>query len=374
VSHLALSVLGPLQISLDGQPVSGFESSKVRALLAYLAVDPDSAHSRDALIGLLWPERPERAARSNLSQALANLRQVLGDRKIQAPFLLINAAAIQFNCQSDYWLDLRHFDALLAACDRHPHRGKERCHACLHRLAEAASLYRGSFLDHFPLGSSVAFEEWVLMKRERLQQLALSALGRLAEGRLRQGEPEQAYAYAVRQLELDPWREEAHRQAMRALALRGERTMALEQYARCRQVLRVELGVEPAQETTALVERIRAGLSASTVTPVSIRNLPLLPTVLVGRATDIAELSARVENPACRLITLVGPGGVGKTRLALAVAATQADTFEQGAAFVALDSLSSADWLAATILQALGITLLAQADPKAQLLAVLSHQ
>jgi uncharacterized protein YqcC (DUF446 family) len=200
------------------------------------------------------------------------------------------------------------------------------------------------------------------LKQERVRQLALGALGRLAERRIRQGEPEQAYAYAVRQLEIDPWREEAHRQAMQALALRGERTAALEQYARCRQVLRAELGVEPAQETIPLVERIQAGLTVSEATPASIRILPMLSTALVGRTTEIAELSARVENPACRLTTLVGPGGIGKTRLALAVAATEADTFEHGSAFVALDSLSSADWLTVIILQALGTALRAQGD------------
>jgi predicted ATPase len=95
---------------------------------------------------------------------------------------------------------------------------------------------------------------------------------------------------------------------------------------------------------------------------------------MVGRTAELSELSARLENPACRLITLVGPGGIGKTWLALAVAAAEAATFEHEAAFVALDSLNSADWLPATILQAMGIPLLEQGDAKTQLLEALRQQ
>jgi DNA-binding SARP family transcriptional activator len=144
---------------LDGQPVSGFESSKVRALLAYLAVEADSAHSRNALIGLLWPDRPERAARSNLSQALANLRQVIGDRQAKAPFLLISPSTIQFNRASDFSLDLSAFSALLLACDRHTHRRKDRCRSCLGRMEDALALYRGCFLEGFLVADCAAFQE-----------------------------------------------------------------------------------------------------------------------------------------------------------------------------------------------------------------------
>jgi DNA-binding SARP family transcriptional activator len=80
MTSLSLALLGSLNVSRDGQPISGFESAKVRALLVYLAVESDRPHHRDALAGLLWPEQPDQVARNNLRQALANLRQVLGDR------------------------------------------------------------------------------------------------------------------------------------------------------------------------------------------------------------------------------------------------------------------------------------------------------
>jgi hypothetical protein len=103
MAHLSIRVLGPFQVSFDGEPVSGFASDKVRALLAYLALSPDRPQRREALAGLLWPEFPERSARSSLRNALANLRQVIRDRDTSPPFLLSTRQTIQFNGQSDYW-------------------------------------------------------------------------------------------------------------------------------------------------------------------------------------------------------------------------------------------------------------------------------
>src|SRR5512136_1258725 len=106
MAHLSLSVLGPFQAMLDSQPVTSFESAKVRALLIYLTVEADQPHSRAALAGLLWPDWPDRAALRNLSYALSNLRQAIGDRRARPPFLLITRDTIQFNTASDCSLDL----------------------------------------------------------------------------------------------------------------------------------------------------------------------------------------------------------------------------------------------------------------------------
>ena len=95
--QLSLSLLGPFQVTLDGQPVTGYKSDKVRALLAYLAVDADRPHRREVLAGLLWPDWPDREALSNLRYALSNLRRVIGDRRAEPPFLLITRDTLQFN-------------------------------------------------------------------------------------------------------------------------------------------------------------------------------------------------------------------------------------------------------------------------------------
>src|SRR6185436_10936488 len=101
---------------------------------------------------------------------------------------------------------------------QHPHRHPETCTSCARRLKQAAELYRGSLLDQFFLQDSAAFEEWVLLKRERLHQSALQTLTELASYHERRGEYAPAQHYTQRQLALDPWREESHRQLMRVLA------------------------------------------------------------------------------------------------------------------------------------------------------------
>ncbi|MBN1887983.1 MAG: winged helix-turn-helix domain-containing protein [Thermoflexales bacterium] len=120
MAHLSIHLMGSLRVSLDGEPVTGFESNKVRALLAYLAVEANRPHSRDSLLGLLWPDQAERAARRNLAQALFNLRQAIHD-KADVPFLHVSREAIQFNPDSDYWLDVSAFAAHIAASQSHPH-------------------------------------------------------------------------------------------------------------------------------------------------------------------------------------------------------------------------------------------------------------
>src|SRR2546423_449713 len=166
MAQLSLSLLGGLQITLNRQPVSGFVYNKARALLVYLAVEADRPHHRDTLVGLLWPDLPDTAARTNLRQALANLREAIGDATATPPFLLITRDTIQFNPGSDYDLDVAAFTALLAACETHAHRRLERCRSCTARMQQALALYRGDFLAEFAPGDSAPFDEWQLLHRE----------------------------------------------------------------------------------------------------------------------------------------------------------------------------------------------------------------
>jgi predicted ATPase len=195
---------------------------------------------------------------------------------------------------------------------------------------------------------------------------------RLANYHERRGEYEQAQHCIWRQLELEPWREESHRQLMRVLAVSGQRSAALVQYETCRRVLERDLSVELEAETTALYLRIRDGASSELPTPTreaqNVQNFPTQATRLIGRETELSDLGALLENPACRLITITGPGGVGKTRLALAAAAEQAEVFANGATFVPLQAISSATFLAPAILSALDIPLQGQREPREQLL------
>lgn len=112
MAHLDLALFGPFQLTLDHQVIERFESNKVRALLAFVAVEHHRPHPREALAELLWPGHAIEAARGNFRRALANLRAVLNDQTSRPPFLLIAREALQFNLAADVTIDVVRFLAL----------------------------------------------------------------------------------------------------------------------------------------------------------------------------------------------------------------------------------------------------------------------
>ena len=232
--RLTLSFLGCFQVCLDDRPVTDFKSNKVRALLAYLAVEADRPHRREALAGLLWPDWPDRDALSNLRYALASLRRTIGDHTAEPPFLLITPHTIQFNPASDHWLDVAELGRQIADSRWQIADGA--------KLVSAQSLYRGSFLAGFSIGGAAPFEEWALLRREQISLQVMSLLGNLAAYCEARGDYPAAQAYARQQIALEPWSEEAHRTLMRVLTLDGQRSAALHQYCTCRDLLQRRAG------------------------------------------------------------------------------------------------------------------------------------
>ncbi len=258
MAQLRLHLLGPFRAFQDGAPVTGFESNKVRALLAYLAVESDQLHRRESLAGLLWPEMPDRGALSNLRYALSDLRLVLGDREADPHYLFVTRDSIGVNPLGDLWLDVAQLLDTVAAQEAETMAMGLAANGASGRLAEALDLYVGPFLDGFSVSGSAPFEEWALFKREQIGRQALWAMHALAGHCEAVGDLDGACRYARRQIALEPWSEDAHRQVMRSLAQSGQRNAALKQYEVCRRLLMRELGVEPAEETTALYRQIRS--------------------------------------------------------------------------------------------------------------------
>ena len=380
MAHLSLGVLGSLQVLLDDTPVTTLESDKVCALLVYLAVEADYPHLRESLVGLLWPDCPERVARHNLRQALFNLRLAIGDHSASPSYLLISREAIQFNRASDFSLDLAQFNTLVQACRKDRSRDIEDPSLRAARLEEMVKLYRGEFLQHFFLEDSAEFEQWTLVQRESSHQHVLDACSYLADYYELHGDFQAARRHASRQLELDSWREEAHCQMMRALALDGQRSAALAQYETCRRVLAKELDVEPSASTRELYERIRAGElrakdeSPSSVPSAPIHNLPVSLTSFHGREQELVDLERLIANPECRCISLVGPGGIGKTRLALETAQRHRADFAHGVAFVPLASVGSVEAAVIAIASAIHFHFYGLNEPQVQLLSHLCEK
>ncbi|CAG0929482.1 Putative HTH-type transcriptional regulator [Thermoflexales bacterium] len=345
---LKIELLGAFRVARDGQPVTGFETDAARALLAYLVMQAGAPFRRETLADLLWPSQPASKALGNLRKTLSRLRSALQDQNADHPLIEVTREAICLNTDSNYWLDVAAFTDLIDTSQQHPHWRVERCATCLSGLQTAAELYRGDFLTDLNL-DSLPFQEWLTLIREQLFQQAMGILDRLAAYHLQRGTYDAARHWAWRQLELESWCEEAHRQLMRSLALSGQRSAALAQYDTCHRILTAQLGITPSVETIALFEQIRAGNFASD-RPFQ-ANLPLNLTAFVGREAELKQIVETLQNPNCRLLTLLGLGGMGKTRLALQVVLTEGWMYRDGVCFVPLAGLTSPDHVMTALAQ-----------------------
>lgn len=288
-----------------------FETRTTQALLLYLACQ-GRAVSRDGLAELLWPERSQDQARANLRLALHRLR-----RQVE-PFLTVTRQDVGLNAGAAIEFDVADFEKHLAA-------GQPEA---------ATSFYQGDFLDGFYLDDSPLFEQWALLERERLRSLALAAWQGLIEERSAAGQLPAAIDASQRLLQLDSLHEVTHRRLMRLLAQSGQRGAALAHYESVRRLLHDELAAPPEEATTELVEQIRAGeldkesgrrgdmttVSLSPLLPFSSSSLPPQPTPFIGREAELAQIRQMLAQPDCRLLTLLGVGGIGKTRLAIEAA------------------------------------------------------
>lgn len=344
--RLSLALLGPPQIQLDGRLLT-FAYDKVQALLVYLAVESGRTHRRIVLAELLWPEQDELAARHSLSQALFSLRRTINDDLAQS-LLLTTRDTVRFNSNGSIVIDIVTFQRLL-------HGDAE---SRLQRLAQASDLYRGEFLAGLSIGDSSSFEEWLALTREQLRNQASEVLRALTEPESGVFDPTERSEYARRWLTLDPWHEEAHRRLMRSLAQSGQRTAALAQFEQCRRILASELGIEPEPATLELFEELKRGDAPTTAIPVRSplrKRLPLPATRLIGREHEHTALTALLSTPHVQLVTLVGPGGVGKTRLALHTASQQSASFADGVLFVPLAPVREPTLALTAIAETIGV-------------------
>lgn len=376
-SRLGLFYLGVPRVEIGGV-VADIKLAKANALLAYLAITGE-AHTREALSALLWPDHDTTRAQTSLRSILLTLNTTLGKE-----WLASERKTIQINplAREAVWLDVEHFEKTLARCRLHGHPESQVCAQCLPTLAEAVNLYRGDFLSGFSLKDSVTFDEWQSYQTEHLRHAQASAFDRLVRGHaeLPEGKLSEGIMYARRWLALDSLHEPASEQLIRLYWRNGQRAEALRQYQTCVQILDQELGVPPSEALQALYRQIQneesppqptrvvsSAAEASVPTtpapsvnatplPVSrpLRNFPARLTPFLGRDAERTEIERLLtREPECRLVTLVGPGGMGKTRLAMQAAEDASHAFADGATFVSLAPVSSADFLAQTIADAM---------------------
>src|SRR5262245_10850197 len=333
---------------------------QARALLYRIAAAAQPV-PREQLAFLLWPDIPNAAARRNLTVLLNQIRRALPSSDL----LVTVSDAIGLDHEATE-TDTATLAVLIPQAI-----GAGR----LDLLADALRRYRGPFLDGFALPDSAEFEAWASQERPIWERRYLDALAVLVEGYAGAGAYQAAVDAAQRYLATDELAEDMHRRLIELYGAAGDRVAAMRQFERCVVVLERELGVDPLPETRAAYEAVRDGrlggketrrqgdkesegqkLSPSPRLPLSPSPpLPAPPNPLIGRADEVAAACAMLQLADVRILTLCGPGGSGKTRLALQVAWEVREQFADGVVFVPLAPIHDANQIVDAIAQACGL-------------------
>lgn len=299
--RLAIRLLGPPEVSVDGHPLV-VDTRKAVAILALLAAD-GRPYARDELAAILWPDSDEAAARGALRRTLSTLRAAIGDGP-----LLIDRGRVDLDRRL-VSVDLTSIESAAAAHDRAA-------------LAAAAALVRGGFLAGFNLRDSPEFDDWRATRAVAAERSVLLVLDRLATVTEAEGDLATAIEATERRLALDPLDEAGHVRLMDLLVAAGDRSAALRQYRACVAVLERELGVAPLVTTTARYEAIRDGDATSPVATRApaepIGDGPVADLPLVGRDGALATILAAhetIRGSEGAIVAVIGEAGIGKTRL-----------------------------------------------------------
>jgi DNA-binding SARP family transcriptional activator len=245
---LRISLFGSYEVcNSDPTSVSVKLTRTIQSLLAYFLLEP-RLHSREALAGMFWKEFDTGRARNCLNTALWRLRQALEPGNTPAgAYLLTNPYGdVGFNWESNHWLDVEIFEKSLKPAIQSPPGGSGWK---IQQIEEVLDLYSGDLLEGF-------YDDWVLQEREIYRRLYLNGLAYLMQAYRDQHRYEKSLACGQKLLYLEPLREEVHREMMRLFAENGQRSLALQQYETCRQVLKQELGISPMEETDRLYHQL----------------------------------------------------------------------------------------------------------------------
>ena len=344
-NRIELRTLGrvSLRVKDESQVDDVVHQPKRLALLVYLAAaEPRGFHRRDSLLALFWPDLSEKRARNALNKTVHFLRSHLGAG------VVLSRGSVDLGLDPEaVWCDAVAFEEALRDG----------------RTGDAVELYGGPFLDGFHVSEAAEFEHWMDRQREHVELRYAGALEELAERAAARGDREASVELWRRLVDHDPSSSRAVAGLMGALESIGERVAALQQAEHHAALLREEFDAEPDVEVEAIAERLRQEPKAAPPRAEEVRdNLPWQPTPLVGREREISLLRRMIDDPAARLVTLTGPGGAGKTRLAIHAAEEALDRYPGGVFFVNLGILRDAGLVGVTIARTIGIEIEAGAD------------
>ena len=325
-ARLQIRLFGGFQVTLGGQPLPALRSRAEQRLLAWLSLRGHSGLERDAVAGILWPESTPDRARFYLRRGLSDLRKALGNEawRIVTPA----GRTLQFDPRNAF-VDVQAFDAAVSRVEEE-------------WLKRAAALYHGPLLPGW-------FEDWVITERLIREQAYLRGLEHLAELAAGRQAYQEAVEWLRRAVAIDPSRETAQRSLLEALAAAHDFAGLAQAYRTFRLYLHDELNAAPAPETVALYRRLQSTAREMAVNrdrtppcplpPLPTGRLPIALSPLIGREAELDEVYACLQSN--RLVTLTGAGGVGKTRLSIALAERAERDFPDGVWFVDLAPLTA---------------------------------
>lgn len=375
-----IEMFGGLKIVYGNRSIARFSTHKTGSLLAYLAFRLGERHPREVLVEMFWPEGDPTAGRHSLNTAVSSLR-----RQLEAPGS--TSGSILCGDRHHVWLeraaittDVLEFDAALRLVT------PSEVEAAV-ALQRAVELFRSGFLPGF-------YDDWAVDEQRRLAEQFHAAACRLIDLCLESGCVDRALDLGHRLLKIDPLDEQAHLALMRILASSGDTSGALRHYERMSKVLAEELGCEPPPAARELAEAIRAtkasngkelirkppasrGIAVSAPIAGPTRPMVRLPVTLssfFGREEEMQRLDhllRAARTGRARLITLTGPGGSGKTRLALEAAERAALDYDGAVWFAGLADLSDPALIPRSVADALGLPPSPSADPLDQVAAFL---
>ena len=343
----------------QGDRLVRLPTRKLESLVAFLTLHPGQ-HLREKVATLFWGEHQEQEARLSLRVALSHLRKALGDE-----LLLADRLTLALNPAFPLWVDARELEACANQVGRLP----------LVQIEAGLDLYQGALLTDF-------YDAWIPPLREYYQQRYLTTGLYVVQEWRSAGDYQRAIGWAHRLLTADRTHEQIHQHLIFCYAASGDRSAALHQYDLCVRSLREELDVEPAPETTKLYRLLQqqgqrlAGATPSAASQLT--NLPVPLTRFVGRIQEVAAIKAcfaptsardgaQMMSEAARLVTLIGPGGSGKTRLAIQVGDALVARFPDGVWWIDLSGLNDAALIVAIFAKVLGV----QENQQERLLATL---
>jgi DNA-binding SARP family transcriptional activator/predicted ATPase len=317
---LHIKLFGEFCLTANGLAVTGVNSERLQALLAFILLHRTAPQSRQQVAVNLWPDATDADAKANLRRRLHELKQLLPDAD---RWLRIETKTLQWVQADDCLFDVAQFETAIAQ-SQHSSQSQQA-------LEQAATLYQGDLLPS-------CYDDWIVPYRDQLRQQAIGGLDTLVALLTDQGNTRSAIRYAQQLQRLDPLYEPAYCHLMRLHAQEGDRASALRVYHQCMTILQDELGVNPSPTTSKLYDElltledapispncvaIAQPLSLATATPLPKTTFnPVLPSSklpLIGRDTEWAVMQQwmiQCRDRTCTdLLLLLGEPGIGKTRL-----------------------------------------------------------